>query len=112
MIATSADNPDISGSAIVLVTGQVTDVEQKHVTSDAVFPNPASGGYFYYQRSPDMQFPSFTINMTDMLGRSIFSRVCKADLVTVETSGITNGIYLLSVLDGSKESTYKVIIAH
>ncbi|WP_185288505.1 T9SS type A sorting domain-containing protein [Chryseobacterium lactis] len=68
----------------------VSESQQKNKTN--LYPNPAKD-FFYLDHLPKES----TISITDMAGRKLFSQKYHEEKVRIDTSGFTNGIYIVQV---------------
>jgi hypothetical protein len=77
-----------------------------------VFPNPLED--ILNIEIPKVELPNFEvvstfIKLCDLTGREIYSEITELDHVKINTSGFSPGMYLLTIVNGNKNSTQSVI---
>ncbi|MDP4844095.1 MAG: T9SS type A sorting domain-containing protein, partial [Salibacteraceae bacterium] len=77
----------------------------------SVYPNPTSN-VLYVNGDLDAA-AQFTLTITDMFGKLVINRTMTgAELQTINTSTLPNGIYLLSVDNELSVFSTKVVVSH
>jgi hypothetical protein len=76
-----------------------------------IAPNPSKGIFTLSTKS----LAEFTINIYDMLGRKITSKLIQNNgqgTVGIDISSQPDGMYLLKVMSKNKSSSYKLVLFH
>jgi hypothetical protein len=73
----------------------------------SVYPNPANEDVTVQTKSP-----ASTIEICDMLGRTIATIIPNSNSTTINTSQFAEGVYLLKVKNGNAISTQKLSVTH
>lgn len=55
---------------------------------------------------------SYTVSLTNSYGLSVYSATGTADKVTIPTSGLQNGIYIVRVTDGTTVFQGNLVVNH
>ena len=96
---------------VICVRGNPTlAVKQETLHSSIkIYPNPASNYVSIFFPNPIF---SAKIELADTLGKVIINKQIKINSseYRLDTEGISDGIYYLSVLNGNKKDTFKIII--
>ena len=75
-----------------------------------VYPNPANDLISIQLKSENVNL-STQVKITDLLGREIFNSLySNADVLQIPISEISNGVYLVTIKNGNKQSTKKIVI--
>lgn len=95
---------------VICVRGNPTlSVKQEKLHSSIkVYPNPASDCVLISFTNPTL---SAKIELADTLGKVVLNKQVKINSseYRLDTEGISDGIYYLSVLNGNKKDTFKII---
>lgn len=87
------DNHGLLDAWVVkLAPEQLNVSESQQKTKPKVYPNPAKD-FFYLDHLPKES----TISITDMAGRKLFSQKYHEEKVRIDTSGFTDGMYVVQV---------------
>jgi subtilisin-like proprotein convertase family protein len=95
----------ISICNVLPATLSISDFELNDVT---VFPNP-SNGYLYINLNNQLDSKTKLI-LNDAQGRSILNKQMNGFNETLNLSNYQNGVYFLSIINGSKQTTKKIIL--
>lgn len=74
-----------------------------------LFPNPASNQI--YINLPDME-STVNVRMFNLLGRQVYAVDIVEDNFIINTTHLSEGIYLLKVSDGKRQGNQKIVIVH
>lgn len=90
----------------------VDQFENESKLDCSVYPNPNNGVFTVQIKSELPRQGATTLILTDITGREVWSRQVSSDYrsITVQTSGLPPGLYLLNVMSGSKKYSDKLII--
>jgi hypothetical protein len=90
----------------------VDQFENESKLDCSVYPNPNNGVFTVQIKSDLPRQGATTLILTDITGREVWSRKVSSDYrsITVQTSGLPPGLYLLNVMSGSKKYSDKLII--
>jgi PKD repeat protein len=72
-----------------------------------IFPNPAKNNFIVETKSKVI---SGNLYIVDLTGRILFEKKINSDQITINSSGIPNGLYILSVVNDNKVWSSKLII--
>ena len=76
-------------------------------TSITAYPNPVNDNLFVKLENWKQKT---TIRISDLSGRLVYSKLAEEDLVTINVSGFSRGIYLLTVTDGRDIHSQRVTV--
>ncbi len=71
----------------------------------SVYPNPAQNSWNFSSSNENIE----SIQIVDVLGKTIRSSFSKSNFVTVDASGLNSGIYFAKIATASETSTLKLI---
>ena len=84
----------------------VNELEKKDTLK--IYPNPASDQItIYFNENPTQ---SFTIKVTDILGKKVFSNIYNENSIIINTKSFSKGVYILTIDNNEKRQTQKIII--
>ena len=72
-----------------------------------VFPNPAKSNFVVKTESKAI---NGSLSIMDLTGRILLERKINSDQMTINSSGMPNGLYILSVVNDNKVWSSKLII--
>ncbi|MCI9846106.1 T9SS type A sorting domain-containing protein [Flavobacterium pectinovorum] len=81
--------------------------ENNKAVTLTVYPNPATNilNIQLEEISPNTQ-----LKISDILGKTIFTKKIEANITSISTESFKKGVYLITVLNSDKKTTQKVII--
>jgi hypothetical protein len=90
-------------------TGMAPAIKQNksHSIIEGIFPNPVGSGIF---KIVLLNYKDVTLNLTDEMGRLIFSKVAANEESTFSTKGLPKGIYILSAVKTSQMDSRKLVL--
>ncbi len=104
--SSNLDNPVVGSIAFLdkvsFVSNAIGANELQATPAVSVFPNPASD----FISLSNLQ-PNSTIQICDLMGKSMFTKTLSSDALSIDLSSLSNGTYLLSI----NGRTQKVVIA-
>ena len=101
--ATTRDNPN---QFYLKVYYSPTDVEEREEVAVNVFPNPAD-------QSLKVEAEGMTrVSVYNMLGQQVFESSCESNVLNVNVSGWSEGVYLLKVKTAEGTLSRRVSIVH
>ena len=72
-----------------------------------IFPNPAKNNFIVETESKVI---NGNLSIMDLTGRILFEKKINSDQMTINSSGMPNGLYILSVVNDNKVWSSKLII--
>lgn len=106
---------DVSGT-VVFAEGTYTPLTHSELgtTNDkpVVFPNPATDSFSIL---PEQNFPGWVqVSITDPSGKVVMDpdTVYPQGKITLDVSGLANGIYIVSLISSDRVTNYKLIVQH
>jgi hypothetical protein len=72
-----------------------------------IFPNPAKNNFIVETESKVI---NGNLSIMDLTGRILFEKKINSDKMTINSSGMPNGLYILSVVNDNKVWSSKLII--
>jgi hypothetical protein len=112
----SAGLRDADYTAVYSNEASVTavSVSDKQEVNFNIYPNPANDKINFILNENNTGLVS--IKMTDLTGRNVFTgefmNVQPGQVLTINSSGFRNGIYLIYIISGDKLSTGKIVVRH
>ncbi len=105
----------ISGGITVKVIPVSVQTEDIYGDKYTIKPNPNNGSFIIEGTLADISENSMKMEITDMLGRSVYNQVVrvvngKVNQTVVLDNSLANGVYLLSVTTGSSHRVYHVVV--
>lgn len=91
----------------ILTTGEM-EFDQDAQNDLFVYPNPSNG--IYTITSKDKDLINATIEIYDLQGRQISTKICYSTTTTIDLSNFYNGVYFLTVKKGNSAPFVKKII--
>jgi len=89
-------------------------VSDKQEVNFSIYPNPAKDKINFILNENNSG--TVGIKMTDLTGRNVFTgefmNVQPGQVLTINSSGFKNGIYLIYIVSGDKMGTRKIIVRH
>jgi len=80
----------------------------------SIYPNPANDNINFIHNEKNSGLVS--IKITDLTGRNVFTgefkNVQPGRVLTINSSGFSNGIYLIYIISGDKMGTRKIVVRH
>ncbi|NTW25450.1 MAG: T9SS type A sorting domain-containing protein, partial [Lentimicrobium sp.] len=84
-------------------------IEETDLQGISIFPNP-SRGIFVLEADP-ARYPSLDVQLTDLTGHAILSRICKGDSrYTFDLTNLTEGAYTMNIKTENNLITRKIVI--
>lgn len=108
LIATNSSGSSTSITQTVSVN-TCTGLEELTNAQISIYPNPASD---YITISVDNAIEYLTIKLIDVLGNEILSNYTQQSVSKLYLSGISNGIYSLSIIDSQNRAFTKLIVVN
>jgi len=82
-------------------------VHQEKVADFAIFPNPVSNGYFILNTK---DATTRKVEIFDVLGKKVFDKTISGKRNQLNVSNLTQGIYILNVIENDKAASKKLLI--
>ncbi len=101
--ATDSVRVDNYARCVRNTTINTTAIEQITLDEVKAYPNPSKGVFYITTEQP------YTIVLTDINGKQIFSSSTKGGTVSLDLSGYKNGIYLVRCITDESARTLKLI---
>lgn len=93
------------------VAERLTINEDSLLSDIRLYPNPVSGSNFYIS-APKLNGKRFSINISDLTGRSIYSQDIDFDKTTISVplnKTMAAGVYLVTITNGKESKTYRLM---
>ena len=103
---TVTDANGCSATATATVAGSVSIEEFTNAPSNInVYPNPTNGIF-----TLEVSSTSYQTLVRNIVGQVIESRTANSNVTTFDLSNYEKGIYFLTVIEGTMESTTRVVV--
>lgn len=86
-------------------TGGSTGISDINKTDFSIYPNPA-GNLVTLSKLPNNTF----VNITDLAGKHVYSAITNTKELYINTSGFSNGVYLVQIANNGAVATKKLIV--
>jgi hypothetical protein len=107
-IASNGVCPDDTANIVVNVLDCIAGVNEFTIEGVQIYPNPSNGLFYISNTSGN----SFNYTVTDLNGRIIIEKkncVESSDVSLLDLSDKMNGLYIITISDGSTHRTFRVI---
>jgi len=106
-VATSVFDATKQGLASVTVTAtqQVTSAEISDASLARIYPNPTDGVFTLEFETDGI----FIVTLADMSGKVLMRQTVKGQLVQMDLSNYSAGAYLLTIDDGKRQNTVRIV---
>lgn len=91
----------------ITITGPVGIEEIELANGVLIFPNPSNGIFTLQFKS---QFVNSNMNIVNVFGKQVFSSGITANQFSLDLSHLDAGIYFMTLNDGDRTSTKKIVI--
>ncbi len=98
-------NVDFNRSTGEWIFSEVLGVDKFAAKNFSVYPNPTQSSWKFASSNSDIS----SVTIVDLLGKTVMSKNASSKEVSIDASGLSNGMYFAKVTSGDSVQTLKVV---